>query len=257
MSSIPHQHTSYLQFQAIFDVALKEYSKKTGNDITGDPLTDRLKSCTSPEDVLCILEEKSEAFNDFRNGGRKVQLMNKLKPTVGILSALCNSAGLGNGIGLMFPPANAIFAGLGFLLSAANGVSSSYDTLMDLFECFESYLSRLRVLTQVPSSMLGILVKIMVELVDVLALATRQIKQGRFKKFAKKLLGEGEVEAVLHRLDRLTMEESRMTAAQTMEVVHGLFNNMKEVMDDGKTSIDNIRVTLDPRHSRKRQQNQT
>lgn len=27
------------------------------------------------------------------------------------------------------------------------------------------------------------------------------------------------------------MEESRMTAAQTMEVVHGLFNNMKVVMD--------------------------
>ena len=71
------------------------------------------------------------------------------------------------------------------------------------------------------------------------------------------------MEAVLHRLDRLTMEESRMTAAQTMEVVHGLFNNMKEVMDgmyifqqravgrclmfshiDGRMSIDNIREAL-------------
>jgi len=71
------------------------------------------------------------------------------------------------------------------------------------------------------------------------------------------------VEAVLHRLDRLTMEESRMTAVQTMEVVHGLFNNMKEVMDgmyifqqravvrclmfariDGRMSIDNIREAL-------------
>jgi hypothetical protein len=27
------------------------------------------------------------------------------------------------------------------------------------------------------------------------------------------------------------MEESRMTATQTMEVVYGLFNNMKVVMD--------------------------
>ncbi|KAH9957397.1 hypothetical protein BC827DRAFT_1138077 [Russula dissimulans] len=111
--------------------------------------------------------------------------------------------------------------------------------------------------------MKGILVKIMVELLDVLALATRQIKQGRFKNFAKKLVGKNDVEAVLHRLDRLTMEESRMTAAQTMEVVHGLFNNMKGVMDgmyifqdrtvarrlifphiDGKMSIDNIREAL-------------
>jgi hypothetical protein len=61
---------------------------------------------------------------------------------------------------------------------------------------------------------------------------------------AKKLLGENDIEAVLQRLDRLTMEESRMTATQTMEVVYGLFNNMKVVMDDGKASIDNIREAL-------------
>jgi signal recognition particle GTPase len=51
------------------------------------------------------------------------------------------------------------------------------------------------------------------------------------EKFAKKLLGESDIEAVLQRLDRLTVEESRMTATQTMEVVYGLFNNMKVVMD--------------------------
>jgi hypothetical protein len=50
-------------------------------------------------------------------------------------------------------------------------------------------------------------------------------------KFAKKLLGESEIEAVLQRLDRLTQEEARMTVAQTLEVVHGLVNNMKMVMD--------------------------
>ena len=51
------------------------------------------------------------------------------------------------------------------------------------------------------------------------------------EKFAKKLLGETEVEAVLRRLDRLTQEEARMTGAQTLEVVHGLINNMKVVMN--------------------------
>ena len=75
-------------------------------------------------------------------------------------------------------------------------------------------------------------------------------------------MGENDIEAVLQRLDRLTMEESRMTSTQTMEVVYGLFNNMKAVMDgtgmlldisftvcllfvlDGKTSIDNIQEAL-------------
>jgi hypothetical protein len=95
--------------------------------------------------------------------------------------------------------------------------------------------------------MTHILIKIMVELLSVLSLATKQIKLGRFskhffmytsrvvdhpaEKFAKKLLGESEVEAVLQRLDRLTHEEARMTVAQTLQVVHGLMGNMRVVMD--------------------------
>jgi hypothetical protein len=50
-------------------------------------------------------------------------------------------------------------------------------------------------------------------------------------KLVKKLLGENEVEAVLQRLDRLTQDEARTTAAQTLEVVYGLVQNTKVVMD--------------------------
>ncbi|KAH9012656.1 hypothetical protein EDB84DRAFT_1535265 [Lactarius hengduanensis] len=93
--------------------------------------------------------------------------------------------------------------------------------------------------------MTEISVKIMVELLSVLALATKQIKQGRFKKFAKKLLGESEIEAVLRRLDRLTQEEGRMTMTQTLEVVCGLVNTLKVVIDDGKLSVDGIWKALE------------
>ena len=127
--------------------------------------------------------------------------------------------------------------------------------------------------------MTNIIVKILVEVLSVLALATKQIKQGRccmqifterfavaehhVVKLVKKLLGESEIEAVLQRLDRLTQEEARMTGAQTLEVVHGLVNNMKVVMNgtqsflcdlvdlyrtvvwlDGKASIIDIRHAL-------------
>ena len=51
------------------------------------------------------------------------------------------------------------------------------------------------------------------------------------EKFAKKLLGDSEIESVLQRLDRLTQDEARMTAAQTLGVVHGLVGNMKVVME--------------------------
>jgi hypothetical protein len=54
-------------------------------------------------------------------------------------------------------------------------------------------------------------------------------------KSVKKLLGDNEVEAVLQRLDRLTQDEARMTAAQTLEVVYGLVQNMKVFMDGEQT----------------------
>ena len=51
------------------------------------------------------------------------------------------------------------------------------------------------------------------------------------EKYAKKLLGESEIESVLQRLDRLTAEESKMTAAQTLDVVCGLVNKIEVVME--------------------------
>jgi hypothetical protein len=51
------------------------------------------------------------------------------------------------------------------------------------------------------------------------------------EQFAKKLLGDNEIEKILKRLDRLTQEEARMTVAQTLAIVHGLLDNVKVVMD--------------------------
>ena len=54
-------------------------------------------------------------------------------------------------------------------------------------------------------------------------------------KLAKKILGENEVEAVLQRIDRLTVDEARATAAQTLDVVYGLIQNMGTVLDGEPT----------------------
>lgn len=40
-----------------------------------------------------------------------------------------------------------------------------------------------------------------------------------------------DVEAVLQRLDRLTEDEAQTTAAQSLEVVHNLVQNMTVIMD--------------------------
>jgi hypothetical protein len=57
------------------------------------------------------------------------------------------------------------------------------------------------------------------------------------EKIGKKILGGNDVEAVLQRLDRLTQEEDRTTATQTLEVVYGLVKNIKIVMDGARSLL--------------------
>jgi len=56
----------------------------------------------------------------------------------------------------------------------------------------------------------------------------------------KLFLGENNVEEVLQRLDRLTQEELWMTAPETLEVINGLFNGMKTVIDGMEALLDII-----------------
>ena len=62
---------------------------------------------------------------------------------------------------------------------------ATYDTLVELFVSFENFLSRLRIYTGIPPTPVStdILVKIIVELLYALALATKHVKRGRFSEF--------------------------------------------------------------------------
>ena len=65
---------------------------------------------------------------------------------------------------------------------AAISVSESYDALNNLFERVANFLTRFHIYTEkIPLSpmMSDIMVKIMTEVLNVLALATRQLRQGR------------------------------------------------------------------------------
>jgi hypothetical protein len=57
------------------------------------------------------------------------------------------------------------------------------------------------------------------------------LTRGDAENLVKKFLGDKDVRAVLQRLDRLTLDEAQISAAQTLEVVHGLIRNMRVVMD--------------------------
>ena len=100
----------------------------------------------------------------------------------------------------VFSPAKVIFAGAGVLLQvgnliadalqpeldtevcqAAKDVSAAQEALIDIFEQIDNFFQRLETYTEVrPSAaMTDIIAKIMVEVLNVLGIATKEIRQGR------------------------------------------------------------------------------
>ena len=107
----------------------------------------------------------------------------------------------------MFSPAKVIFAGAGVLLSvstfpdtiviarrsdtaasqAAKDVSESQDVLIDIFERIENFFKRLETYIEVPptAAMTDIIVKITVEVLNIFAISTEEIKQGRTSTWSR------------------------------------------------------------------------
>ena len=64
---------------------------------------------------------------------------------------------------------------------AVKDVNAAQDALIDIFERIENFFKRLETYTEVPptAAMTDIIVKIMVEVLNVFAIATNEIRQGR------------------------------------------------------------------------------
>ena len=205
-------------FQLIFDAALSDYTKQTGIDLVTHPSAQALQNCRSADAVLDLLQGKGRAkqFQVYRDGNRKLidclrQVVQVLHTVSGILNEAATSVSTAILLVLFGTHFNAsdfrfhsnlqkqsslvLMSSLQYeppwscsskpfnelLFQAALGVSASYDALVDLFECVANFLDRLRIYSDIPFSplMSRIITKIMVEILSVLSLATKQIKQGR------------------------------------------------------------------------------
>ena len=101
----------------------------------------------------------------------------------------------------VFSPASVVFAGIGVLLSvcifntwighrntyisqAAKDVRASQATLMDIVGRIESFFRRLEIHTEVPQTveMMDTIILIMVGVLYILGVATKEIRQGRMSE---------------------------------------------------------------------------
>ena len=66
----------------------------------------------------------------------------------------------------------------------AKDVRASQDTLLDIFGRIEMFFRRLEIYTEVPltTEMMDIIIQIVVEVISILGIATKEIKQSRTSK---------------------------------------------------------------------------
>ncbi|KAN0139454.1 hypothetical protein V8E53_002955, partial [Lactarius tabidus] len=195
--------------------------KKKKKDLLTHPLASQLQSCESTTAILAILQGQIREFDKSRSGDER--LTKWLGPTVNVLGAF--SATISGGVSLVFSPANVIFTGIGVLVSASI-LSTSKDVLAELFDRIGWFFARLETYTEIAptTAMTNIITEIMVEVLKIFGIATKELKRGSAKKFLRRLAGLVDLEDALKKLDRLTQEEARMAHAEVLRITHSIRN---------------------------------
>jgi len=80
-----------ISFREILDKALADYRDQIGIELDKHPFVDELRGRDSPDDVLKLLEDKTNNFKVYRDGNRK--LINWLKPVVQTIHTLTGVLG--------------------------------------------------------------------------------------------------------------------------------------------------------------------
>ncbi|KAI9430591.1 hypothetical protein H4582DRAFT_1439180 [Lactarius indigo] len=259
MSQSPLPTTSSSNFDSIFQTAVKAYKKRTGQDITSHPLATQLKTCNSPDAILIVLRAQVEEFDQSRRDDER--LTKWLNPTVNVLYAF--SATLGEGVGLVtiwrLPcPKSARSLSCSRFSLRQGDLCRNWSFALGVQGCccqprcshrhlraHRELLQTARAYTEVPqtTAMTDIVVMIMVEVLSIFAIATKEIRQGRAKKFFKKLVGRRDIEDALERLDKLTQEEARMATAELLRLTHSVDYEVKASARGCKTSTGRWRVS--------------
>jgi hypothetical protein len=208
--------SSSSNFQLIFETALKAYEKKTKRDLLAHPLASKLQTCNSLGSILAVLQGQVDDIDQARKTDER--LTKWLGPMVNVLLAFSGTLSEGVSLVrlnvILFwdhafdsdsddagfltresdlrrcwcPPPGLYLSRRLFATGpdteapqAAKDVIAAQDALIDIFERIEYFFKRLETYIEVrPSAaMTDIIVAIMVEILNVMAIATKEIKQGR------------------------------------------------------------------------------
>lgn len=186
--------SSYLR--AILESAYRDYEIRTGMTLAAQPFVQQLEYYPSAKSMTSLLQGHIPTFCD---SWRSHRMMGLIESIVYDICMLSTTVALGDAI-LQPPPGKAVLTGLATLLTvcvllyflvehgcdirirkAAKGTSADYDALVDCLGLTKQFLKYLNVYTKIVPTppMHEILVMIVVELLAILALATKEFILGQ------------------------------------------------------------------------------
>jgi hypothetical protein len=81
------------KFQTFFNIALKEYEKKTKKDLLAHPLAAQLQNCYSTTAILAILQDQVPVQHYDKRRRDDEALTKWLNPTINVLNAFSTTLG--------------------------------------------------------------------------------------------------------------------------------------------------------------------
>ncbi|RFU77997.1 hypothetical protein TARUN_4232 [Trichoderma arundinaceum] len=200
------------QFGAILADAAKLYKDSFDKGLTLEEfLTPPMKSIS---DLKLQLTAQNDRFTHFRE--KRQGIFDAIAVTLRPIELIGDI--VAEGASEAFPPAQGIFAAVMYLINAAHDVSSMYDSILELFDQLKDFTSRLDVYLnhKLSPALRDKLVTILATLFEVLVIATKVARHGRFKAYFRKLVGvESPVQPALQKLNALTLGEERQVIAET------------------------------------------
>ena len=90
MSSTAQATSSASTIQSIID-ALADYTRVTGIDLSNNPFATTIEHLTSHEAILELLQERENAFKEYRDRNRR--LISCLRPAIKVIQAFSGILG--------------------------------------------------------------------------------------------------------------------------------------------------------------------
>ncbi|VDC00139.1 unnamed protein product [Peniophora sp. CBMAI 1063] len=194
----------------------------------------RLAGCVSGDDILDALQGPIAALDEKRAGGKVASAIRcSLRPIVlGLRVFLDVGAEVASSSGI--PCGNAIFVAISVLLRAADRVGARSDDLMKLLKHYQSYIRRLsiRMHAAFGDEAIALAVEGLVSMLRAFMLATKSMREGRFKQFFRALFARSDdVQEAITALDDVITEDERLTMVELVVGVHDLTLSVNEILE--------------------------